>query len=145
MSCSNCARSLNISGGCLSQADILQANEKSKGPLRKNIEKLFKLRERAPNLVDRAIIDRRIQEVIWKRGPTDLYWRKSPDFITRGSNQTLAAFCANSEIIHQPEEHFNQSAKLSCSKPAADFKACADNELQKLAVTNPKTEIYIDA
>jgi len=123
----------------------VQATKKSKGPARKTIEKLFKLRERANNLVDRAIIDRRIQEVIWKRGPTDLYWRKSTDFVEQGSLQTLAAFCANSEIIHRPEEHFNQSAKMSCSKPAASFNLCSDVDLQKLAASNPRQEIYIDA
>jgi len=145
MSCRNCALSVNLKGGCLSSADILQANERMKGPSRKNIEKLFKLRDRADNLVDRAIIDRRIQEVIWKRGPTDLYWRKSPDFVARGSLQTLAAFCANSEIIHTPEDHFNQSAKLACSKTADRFEICSDNELKKLALTNPRQELYIDA
>ena len=142
----------SLQGGCLSQEDVNQMRTYlffATNDMKQTFRKLIKEREIAKNFAEVALIDRRLQELIWDVrtgvgiGNSEGLKNKE-DSVVAGP---LAAYCKNSTIIHIPEDALRQSPHFQCTpKSNTEYeKTCHSAILHRVAKNPANRLVQIDA
>lgn len=141
----------SLRGGCLSQEDVNQMRTYlffANNTMKQTVRKLIKERETATNFAEVALIDRRIQELIWNVSGVGIAnaegIKNKPDSLVAGP---LAAYCKNSTIIHIPDDALRQAPEFQCTPTSnTEYEKTCYNPVVQRVIRDPASRlIQIDA